>query len=235
MKPQYFGDRNDFCKYAVLRCFERAVPRLVVCWMLTPDDPHKGFGDIDCELFDKLSELVDAPDKRDALSRFEKMRLLGEKTWFYNRDFPNDRNVQSRCEYFEGLEEGLRDDDLVFFDPDTGLEPEKSPWGPEHLRWEELNRVLADGRSVCVYEHVGQGLPGPREKTVEQLLRGLAAAAPKHRCFALWPPPGKSRYSSTAAFLVAAAPDHAEALSAAAQRAAERFTGHDWPLKYMRV
>jgi hypothetical protein len=228
MKPQYFGDRNDFCKYAVLRCFERAVPRLVVCWMLTPDD--KGFRAIDCELFCELSGLV---GRDDVLSRFEETGLLGEATWFYNREFPNDRDKPSRDEYFNGLKERLRDDDLVFFDPDTGLEPESRRWGPEHLRWEELNRVLADERSVCVYQHRRH-----ERKTVGKLLRGLAAAAPNHHCFALWPPPkkevsGKSSYSSAAAFLVAAAPDHAEALSKAARTVAVRFEDHGWPLRCM--
>ena len=39
LKNQYFGDVNDYRKYGLLRCFQRAgCPKLLVAWMLTGDD-----------------------------------------------------------------------------------------------------------------------------------------------------------------------------------------------------
>ncbi len=38
MKDQYFGDLNDYMKYAILREFEMAGLRLALHWMWTPND-----------------------------------------------------------------------------------------------------------------------------------------------------------------------------------------------------
>ena len=38
MKNQYFGDERDFFKFAILRSFGSAGLKVIVDWMLTPDD-----------------------------------------------------------------------------------------------------------------------------------------------------------------------------------------------------
>ena len=46
MKNQYFGDINDYRKYGLLRALQsNGDGRLLVAWMLTPDDggPDGGF------------------------------------------------------------------------------------------------------------------------------------------------------------------------------------------------
>ena len=70
MKDQYFGDVNDFRKYALLRSL--VIPdglRLGVCWMLTESDGKpdgnflaylfkpKTYRNIDPELFDWLKQV----------------------------------------------------------------------------------------------------------------------------------------------------------------------------------
>jgi hypothetical protein len=46
LKNQYFGDINDYRKYGLLRILQsKGNSRLLVAWMLTPDDgsPQGGF------------------------------------------------------------------------------------------------------------------------------------------------------------------------------------------------
>lgn len=242
MKDQYVGDRNDFVKYAILRRFEPAVSRLVVCWMLTPPDSsgqgartdwreRESFRGIDPPLSNELGALVDRGEH--SVERVKEVGLLGEATCFYRDPFPS--AADERKVYFDGLRAKLRDDDLVFFDPDNGLEPEGKS-DSKHLRWEEFKNVLTVGgarRSACVYQHRRRK---PWRETVKGNLAELASRHRRHHCFALWPPTQKDsgkRWSSDAAFLVAAAPDHAEPLSEAAQAVADCFESHGWPLRHM--
>ena len=45
MKDQYFGDINDYRKYGLLRALQsNADGRLLVAWMLTPDDGGRDGG-----------------------------------------------------------------------------------------------------------------------------------------------------------------------------------------------
>jgi len=70
MKNKYFGDINDYRKYGLIRAILRSYKfRLLVAWMLTPDDPNNDgkFTDYlstddwrkyDEELYDGLKHLM---------------------------------------------------------------------------------------------------------------------------------------------------------------------------------
>lgn len=178
MKDQYFGDVNDFRKYALLRalCLSSGL-RLGVCWMLTePDGRTDGnflgylsnsiqYRHRDPALFDWLKQVVEVEkDRRTA--RIEMSGLLGPAV-FQSRIL-NDAQAD-RAKYF--LEGGslFSGCDLVFFDPDNGLEIRSRPRGrrhsSKHLFHDEVCEIFRAGSSVLVYQHF------IREKRAEYTVR----------------------------------------------------------------
>jgi hypothetical protein len=168
MKDQYFGDVNDFRKYGLLRVLTGADKlRLGVCWMLTaPDGRADGkflaylgqrekYRPLDPELFDWLHKVVGSErDRRTA--RIEKSGFLGSAL-FQSRlltDALSDRETYfAECaEKFAGS-----DLDLVFFDPDNGLEVRSTPRGhrrsSKYLYWKEVFSIFDSGSSVLIYQH----------------------------------------------------------------------------------
>lgn len=181
MKDQYFGDVNDFRKYGLLRLL--TVPdhlRLGVCWMLTEPDgrtdgefraylrqPQK-YRHHDPELFDWLNEVVGQNQARHT-ALIENSSLLGQAV-FHSAILTDYRH--QRTDYFCQCAARLADCDLVFFDPDNGLEIKKTKPGRKDsckfLLWDEVRRTFSAGPSVLIYQHF------PRQKREEYTAR-LAA------------------------------------------------------------
>ena len=171
MKHQYFGDVNDYRKYSLLRCLTNwGELSAAICWMLVPNDGGADGGftgylekpgewrRFDPELFDKLRETV-AIGKRRHLCLVETEKLLPSAR-FYNEVLLDDREARSR--YFEGFWDMAEGCDLIFFDPDNGMEVKSRPCGrknsSKYLYWSELVKAFSTGCSVLVYQHF------PREK-----------------------------------------------------------------------
>jgi hypothetical protein len=171
MKNQYFGDVNDYRKYGLLRILTgRGEMSTAVCWMLTPDDgrPDGGFigylGEADAwrcydpDLFDRLREWGILKEVWDVTLADEIGLLPG--ACFYTQTLNDDLN--SRARYFDSFWNVAEGCDLIFFDPDNGLEVKSKPIGrkgsSKYLGWYELVRAYSSACSVLVYQHF------PREK-----------------------------------------------------------------------
>jgi hypothetical protein len=137
MKNQYVGDINDYVKYALLRALAAAHGgRLHVCWMLADADGRSDggqlaylgdtprFRDLDPPLFDALAKLV-SEGRRDVLA-VEAAMILPDTT--FHADTLLDVDAL-RQDYFDKLWSWLESDDLIFFDPDNGLEVPSRPRG----------------------------------------------------------------------------------------------------------
>ena len=166
MKDQYFGDVNDFRKYGLLRLLTRPDGlRLGVCWMLTEGDSRtdgrflgyldqpQRYRNRDPELFDWLQQVVGAErDRRTA--RIEASRLLGPA--IFKSELLGDRQA-SPSAYFAECEGRFAGCDLVFFDPDNGLEIKSTRRGQRNsckfLYWDEVCATFTTGASVLVYQH----------------------------------------------------------------------------------
>ena len=163
MKDQYAGDVNDFCKYALLRRLSRDLT-LTVCWMRTPDDQRSDgariaylarpevWREFDAPLFDGLRHLVRRG--RRSVCAIERARIL-EGARFHSALLPT--ALAERARYFARLEARAAGSDLLFFDPDNGLEIRSCPRGrrgsERYLYWDELARAYGRGCSVLVYQH----------------------------------------------------------------------------------
>jgi hypothetical protein len=229
MKDQYFGDVNDYLKYGLLRAWlgataPRAAPafRLGVCWMLTPGDgradggrigylDEPGWRDHDPALFDHLRSCVRAG--RRAVSSIQTGSWLPGARFF--RDAPPGARPRREA-WLDRMDAALAGCDLVFFDPDNGLEVASASTArrvsPKHARWSELARAWERGASLLVFQHF------PREERRAYLARRLAGLAP--RC------PGARTdafVTTRVAYLLAAQPRHAAALARAARGVGERW------------
>jgi hypothetical protein len=166
MKNQYFGDVNDYRKYGLIRlltgCGEIST---AICWMLTPDDSRTDgrFTDYlespekwrcyDPELFDILRDLVLVKGVRN-VNQVETSGVL-PNALFYTEFTPDDR--KDRAKYFNDFLALAAHCDLIFFDPDNGLEVKSRPYGrknsSKYVYWRELTTAFAAGHSLLVYQH----------------------------------------------------------------------------------
>jgi hypothetical protein len=166
VKNQYFGDSNDYRKYGLLRALcEKGGVRLAVCWMLTPDD-----GGTDGKFIQYLQQPERWCHHDPALYHWLKGCVLGDGgrnvcrmehagllrgSRFYAAILPDD--ATGRETYFERFWQTARGCDLVFFDPDNGLEVKSRPYGRQYsskyLYWSELEAGHSQGYSLIVYQH----------------------------------------------------------------------------------
>lgn len=184
MKNQYFGDISDYRKYGLLRSIYRVANlKTLVAWMLTKDDGStdgqklsylsndKKWSGHDPELFETLKHLITQnPDRAVAL--IEQSPLLSN-TEFFSRLVPDD--AMGRGSWFNQLLKHTSQCDLVFLDPDNGLEVKSKPYGrsksSKYIYKREVKQLWQSGKSLLIYQHF---IPEKREVFIERMLRGLA-------------------------------------------------------------
>ncbi len=189
MKNQYFGDENDYIKYGLLRRLSRCGKvGAVICWMLTANDGSKDghhlsyllkpeeYRAIDSSLFDCLRSAVVCRNERST-GVVEKSGLL-PNAGFYSH--PLTDGSDERRNYFNGLLEFSRGKDLVFFDPDNGLEVKSVPYGrkgsSKYLFLHEVSQLFSAGHSLLVYQHMPRIPRAPFiRETASKLIRETAA------------------------------------------------------------
>jgi len=166
VKDQYFGDVNDFRKYGLLLLLSRQDRlRLGVCWMLTEPDSRKDgefrkyldqpkmYRHRDPDLFDWLKQVVGIEqDRRTA--RIEGSTLLGLAQ--FKSEILKDHK-EKRHRYFSDCHTCFSGCDLIFFDPDNGLEIKSTQRGHKDsckfLYWDEVCNIFRTGASVLIYQH----------------------------------------------------------------------------------
>jgi hypothetical protein len=166
VKLQYLGDENDYRKFRLLRHFAGGGRiKIGVHWMLTPDDqgrdgrkigylrsPHK-WRSHDPAVFDLLASLVDDSGQR-LLQNIEQSCLIPGALFF--NDFLADRRNE-RAMSMAAMLQTLRDADLIFLDPDNGIEVKSRPKGRKnsckYVYWDEIGQISGRGQSLLIYQH----------------------------------------------------------------------------------
>jgi hypothetical protein len=166
VKNQYFGDINDYRKYGLLRVLTHGGKiKTAICWMLTPNDDQGDGGrikylsqreewrDLDSQLFDHLEEVVLHRGLRN-VSEIENSDILPSCS-FFSELVPDDR--EARTVYHARAIDSARGCDLVFFDPDNGIEVKSKRCGrrdsSKYLCWDEIERFWKAGHSLLIYQH----------------------------------------------------------------------------------
>jgi hypothetical protein len=166
MKNQYFGDINDYKKYGILRALsEGGKIKIGVCWMLTDDDdknegqftnyihqPDK-WRNYDRLLFDSLNySLTELKIREVALA--EQLNLLENS--YYHQNLLDDSSLKREL-YFQEFKDNISDCDLLFFDPDNGIEVKAKPFGrkdsSKYIYWREILQYYRGGYSLLIYQH----------------------------------------------------------------------------------
>jgi hypothetical protein len=217
MKHQYFGDENDYRKYGLIRALTGAGSLSVgVCWMLTPDDgrsdgrftgylqqpAHRRH---DPPLYDALSSAMATGVRHlDHVSRFD--LLPGAR--FHSAIVPDQHN--ERTAYFQSAMMELAGADLIFFDPDNGIEVPSMPRGrrqsSKFVFWDEIRAAYGAGHSVLLYQHY------PRQARVTYVARMVAALREKTGASDV-----RTFSTNRVLFLLAAQERHVQALTLGAQ------------------
>ncbi|MCX8568792.1 hypothetical protein [Aminobacter sp. MET-1] len=165
MKEQYVGDINDYRKYALLRALSaEGANRVGVCWMLTPSDGSSDgnklgyleqtdrYRHFDAELFDILAHAASEPDRR-RLQVIEDNNTIPGSAYF--NDLLAD-DLAGRRIFMDGCLADFLGADLVFFDPDNGVEttlPKGRKNSSKYIYLEELASFYETGKSLLVYQH----------------------------------------------------------------------------------
>ena len=221
MKEQYVGDVNDYRKYALLRLLGRAGLRLGVCWMLTPNDGRSdgnklGYLDQpkqdrhDCELFALLRRVRDEPDAR-RLILIEGSEIL-PRAVFVNTIVPE--TLFERQLWFKQVSAALAQTDLIFFDPDNGMEVGSIAKGrrnsTKYVYRDELSATYHAGHSLLVYQHFQRK---ERESFIRDVADDFRRVAADAEIWAI--------RTSHVVFMLAIQPRYHAALSAAAHHVRE--------------
>ena len=238
MKDQYVGDRNDYPKYALLRRLaSHGKFRVGVCWMLTPPDAtshgnHIGYLKqptlwrlYDPEVFDLLAQIrlgdgTRGERKGRGVWMIEDSGIIPDAL-YVNLFIPDD--ATSRKAYFEIAQEQLRKCDLVFYDPDNGIEIATKQRGQKesskYVYLDEISATYAGGQSVLIYQHFK--MFEKHEVTIPRAVKMIAGVCPGA---ALW----VFRTPHTF-FLLAAQPSHARRI----ERLKSKVAPTQWDPKFM--
>jgi len=165
MKNQYFGDINDYRKYGLIRSIINAGNfQILIAWMLTPDDgtsdgkfidylskPHL-WQNFDPELYDGLQELIKSNTLRK-VELIEQTNLL-PKAEYFPHIVPD---TSERINWIRILIINSEESDLIFLDPDNGIEVDSKPYctkfSSKYLYWREIHELWNRGKSLLIYQH----------------------------------------------------------------------------------
>ena len=226
MKNQYFGDINDYMKYGLIRLLTSyGRVRTAICWMLTPNDGNTDgkFTDYlhtpefwrgyDPLLYDHLRNIV--LEKTREVYAAQSDEIL-PNCIFYPTLLSDNPAIRAR--YFEGFERSSKGCELIFFDPDNGLEVKSKPYGRKHsskyLYWREVRKLFNVGHSLVIYQHFPRIR---RDRFIESKARELKERTRAHGVYSFRTP--------RVLFLLAVQKRHQGLFEAAAKEVASIWQG----------
>ena len=165
MKNQYAGDVGDYTKLGILRGLENAGFSIGLNWYLTPDEPehsktftdgkHTKFLEFDCDtpdidLYCALQKIGLSNNR--TVARLERAKLF-ENTLFWNKILEG----KSRDKWHLEALKKLGKQDVIFLDPDNGLEVKSTnPYsknGNKYTTYKEAADYYVQGATVIIYNH----------------------------------------------------------------------------------
>jgi hypothetical protein len=169
MQDRYVGDIGDFVKLALLRSLSPNC-NLGVVWYLIPDESHNNDGRhidylrkddwrrLDPELFEGLKAIVASGERSvGALERSNLLRNCRYASGCLSLPKSYPARAASRKVWLRDAAEAVSDCDLVFLDPDNGLQPEGFRSGAakaiKSVSFSDLSRFKAPGRTLILYHH----------------------------------------------------------------------------------
>jgi hypothetical protein len=107
----------------------------------------------DPELFDWLSSTVTTPVARN-VDQIERSSMLRGATYF-SEIVPDD--ALARARWSQRMTTAVSEHDLVFLDPDNGMQVRSKPSGrkdsSKYALWSEVSAITSAGSSALIYQH----------------------------------------------------------------------------------
>lgn len=165
MKNQYAGDIGDYTKLGILRSLEAAGFSIGLNWYLTPDEPERSRVSTDGRYTEYLGCDCDTPDiylhcalKEIGLSNNRTVARLERAKLFANALFWNKLlEAKSRDKWHSASLKKLHKQDVIFLDPDNGLEVKSikpySKHGNKYTTYKEAADYYAQGSTIIIYNH----------------------------------------------------------------------------------
>lgn len=174
MQNRYEGDVGDFGKYGLLRAIcEDSNLKLGVNWYLVPDEGHNNDGKFtnylspdkvrefrpcDTELYDELRTMI--YENTRSIKEVQDRHILPLSTIFYDKplSFSSDNKlIHKRNIWHDEALESLLGCDIVFLDPDNGLEVKSytkaSSASKKYVFYDEIPAYYERGQSLIIYNH----------------------------------------------------------------------------------
>jgi len=195
MQNRYVGDVGDYGKYSLIRrlCGSETRPlvRPGVVWCLFHDETFNNdgkhtsyltnpeFARLDPDLHASLHSIVSNGHR--SISAIAEYGCLPASTIFFSEPISVTQSTRSRpierIRYREiWLQECLQRTqqcELVFFDPDNGLEvasvPKHHPKAGKYIYWDELSPFWKRGNTLLIYHHLNRTVSAAQQ--VEALTR----------------------------------------------------------------
>lgn len=165
MKNQYTGDIGDYTKLGLLRAIEKSGFSIGLNWYLTPDEPERSKTVNDGKYIAYLKKACDVPDKKlysalkqivengtRSVAEIERANLF-QNTLFCNKML----EAKNRDEWHLEALKNLGHQEVVFLDPDNGLEVKStkpgSKNGNKYATYKEAADYYASGATIIIYNH----------------------------------------------------------------------------------
>lgn len=161
MRDRHAADVGDFGKFGLLRWLvggDSPDLRLGVVWYYWGEDVFQYAGAqhrdgplarCDADLYDKLAPI--AMERTALVARLEHIGLLPGNTAYVGDEVP--ASLKRRNLWFGNAKSAVRGCDIVFLDPDNGLETENEH-GRKHALYSEAAALWNASHSLVIYQHI---------------------------------------------------------------------------------
>jgi hypothetical protein len=189
VQNRYVGDVGDFAKYGLLRRLagdpgERPI-QLGVVWCLFPNETHNNdgrhvsylrsaeFEALDDALLTALRNIIRSGMR--CVSAVSSAGIFPDGTVFCDAvaavptafRFSREDRALHRAAWLKECLMLTEKCDLVFFDPDNGVEvasvPKQHPNAGKYIYWDELIPFWQRGHTLLVYHHLNRTMPAARQ------------------------------------------------------------------------
>lgn len=176
MQDRYVGDVGDFAKYSLLQSLVGDNERLGIIWCLFPDELHNSdgrhtgylrrpeFRSLNPTLYDQLGKIV--VSGRRSVSQVSRSKIFSPETICFSLPIARANTTGRlarevyRQKWLARSLDFTSSCDIVFFDPDNGVEtpsvPRHSPKAGKYIFFEELNLFWQRGQSIVLYHHLNR-------------------------------------------------------------------------------
>ena len=169
MQDRYSGDIGDYGKFGLLRALTKQGLRIGINWYKVDppdyernaegaykqnDGKYRHYEEYSSCDPDLAAALMGIPCDERSIATLQGKDLIKDAA-YYDEPVPVDN--EKRQEWFDASVKSLDSSDIIFMDPDNGLEVKSvhkgTPKSIKYAYYEEVESCLAAGKSVVIYNH----------------------------------------------------------------------------------